>query len=352
MSKVLMKGCEAIGEAAIKAGGANYFAYPITPQSEVAEYLSRRMPEVGGVFVQAESELGASNMVFGAASAGVRVFTTSSSPGISLMSEALSYITAAELPCVFINIMRNGPGLGGILPSQGDYWQATKGGGHGDYHLLVLAPSTVQEAVELVMLAFDLADKYRNPVMILGDGLIGQMMEPVDFTAIERATPADHSSWATTGAKGRPPHLVKTLYLDSVQAEALNQKLDKKYKAMKANEVRYEMYNIDDDTEIVMAAFGTTARVCKSAVDELKEENIKVGLFRPISLFPFPINEIREISKREKVKKFLVVEMNLGQMVEDVDLAVQGRKPIEFYGRQGGVVPAPEEIVEQIRKLI
>lgn len=352
MSKVLMKGCEAIGEAAIKASATNYFAYPITPQTEVAEYLSRRMPEVGGVFIQAESELGASNMVFGAASAGVRVFTTSSSPGISLMSEAISYITAAELPAVFINIMRNGPGLGGILPSQGDYWQATKGGGHGDYHLLVLAPSTVQEAVELVMLAFDLADKYRNPVMILGDGLIGQMMEPVDFSSIERATPADHSSWATTGAKGRAPHLVKTLYLDSTAAEELNQKLDRKYKLMKENEVRYELYNWDDNPETIIVAFGTTSRVCKSAVDELKAEGVEVGLFRPITLFPYPMDELRDISRQDTIKRFIVIEMSLGQMIEDVQLAVQGHKPISFYGRQGGVVPAPEEVAAEVKKII
>ncbi len=352
MEKILMKGCEAIGEAAIKAGAIHYFAYPITPQTEVAEYMARRMPEVGGVFVQAESELGASNMVFGAASSGKRVFTTSSSPGISLMSEAISYIAAAELPCVFINIMRNGPGLGGILPSQGDYFQATKGGGHGDYHLLVLAPSTVQEAVELVMLSFDLADKYRNPIMIVGDGLIGQMMEPVDFSAIEQAEPADHSEWAVGISTGRKPHLVKTLYLQSDKAEELNRKLDVKYKRMKEEEVRYELYGMDDDPEIVLVAFGTVARVCKSAVDELKAEGFKVGLFRPVSLFPFPENELNEISLKKNVKRFLVIELSLGQMLEDVRLSTRDRKPIHFYGRQGGIVPAPEEVVAEVKKLM
>ena len=352
MAKVLMKGNEAIGEAALRAGCLYYFAYPITPQTEVAEYLSRRMPEVNGVFLQAESELGASNMIFGAASSGKRVFTSSSSPGIALMSEALSYITAAELPCVFVNIMRNGPGLGGILPSQGDYWQATRGGGHGDYHLIVLAPSSVQEAVELVMLGFDLADKYRNPVMIVGDGLIGQMMEPVDFESFKPGEPVDHSSWAVGNAKGRKPHLVKTLYLDSTLAEELNQKLDAKYKAISAIERRCELYEIDDDTEMVITAFGTTARVCKSAIDGLRKEGYKVGLFRPITLFPFPYTELQKIGEQPNMKQFLCVEMNLGQMIEDVRLATSDKKPIHFYGRQGGIVPSPEEVASVVKKLI
>jgi 2-oxoglutarate ferredoxin oxidoreductase subunit alpha len=352
MSKILMKGCEAIAEAAIRAGGTNYFCYPITPQTEVSEYLARRMPEVGGVFLQAESEVAASNMIFGAASAGVRVFTTSSSPGISLMQEAMSYITAAELPAVFINIVRNGPGLGGILPSQGDYFQATRGGGHGDYRLLALAPSTVQEAVDLTMLAFDLADKYRNPVIILGDGNLGQMMEPVDFDHISKPNPTDKSSWATTGAKGRQRHLIKTLYLDPAESEALNQKLDAKYQEMKRSEVRYEEYNLEQDREIIIVAFGTTARVCKTTVDELKSQGIEVGLFRPISLFPFPMEPIRDRAKHRKTKHFLVVEMNTGQMLEDVQLAVLGAKPVSFYGRQGGNVPAPEEVMEQVKKLM
>lgn len=352
MSKILMKGCEAIAEAAIKAGGTNYFCYPITPQTEVAEYLARRMPEVGGVFLQAESEVAASNMIFGAASAGVRVFTTSSSPGISLMQEAISYITAAELPAVFINIMRNGPGLGGILPSQGDYFQATRGGGHGDYRLLVLAPSSIQEAVDLTMLAFDLADKYRNPVMVLGDGLIGQMMEPVTFDNVPKPKPMDKSSWAATGAKGRKPHLIKTLYLDPSSGEILNQKLTAKYEKMTKNEVRYEEYNMDASPSVVLAAFGTTARVCKTAVDELKANGIEVGLFRPISLYPFPKLEMRALTTRRSIQHFLVVEMSTGQMLEDVEMAIQGKKPVTFYGRQGGVVPSPEEVIEQIKKLL
>lgn len=349
MSKVLMKGNEAIAEAAVQSGCIHYFAYPITPQTEIAEYMSRRLPEVGGVFLQAESELGASNMIFGAASSGKRVFTSSSSPGISLMSEALSYITSAELPCVFINIMRNGPGLGGILPSQGDYFQATRGGGHGDYHLIVLAPSSVQEAVDLMIEGFDLADKYLNPVMVVGDGLIGQMMEPVDFSAVERAEPVDHSSWAATGAKGRSPHIVKTLYLASSAAEELNQKLKVKYETISENERRFELYNLEKNPELVMAAFGTTARVCKSAIDELKTEGIEAGLFRPISLYPFPYPELEEVAERKFVKQFLCVEMSLGQMIEDVRLATHDKKPIHFYGRQGGIVPSPEEVVEQVK---
>jgi 2-oxoglutarate ferredoxin oxidoreductase subunit alpha len=352
MSKILLKGCEAIGEAAVRAGGLYYFAYPITPQTEVAEYLSRRMPEVGGVFLQAESEVAASNMIFGAASAGVRVFTTSSSPGISLMSEAISYIAAAELPAVFVNIVRNGPGLGGILPSQGDYFQATRGGGHGDYRLLVLAPSSVQETVELVMLAFELADKYRNPVMVLGDGLIGQMMEPVDFSAVPKPNPPDKSSWAATGCKGRKPHLIKTLFLDPQKSEEHNQKLAAKYEEMRKNEVRFERYNFDADCQVVVVAFGTAARVCKTVVDELKVQGVEVGLFRPITLFPYPYTPLREVALRDKTRALLVVEMNTGQMIEDVRLAVGDKKPIAFYGRQGGFVPSPEEVVGQIRKLL
>jgi 2-oxoglutarate ferredoxin oxidoreductase subunit alpha len=352
MSKILLKGNEAIGEAAVRAGGIYYFAYPITPQTEVAEYLARRMPEVGGVFLQAESEVAASNMIFGAASTGVRVFTTSSSPGISLMSEAMSYIAAAELPAVFVNIVRNGPGLGGILPSQGDYFQATRGGGHGDYRLLVLAPSSVQEIVEHVMLAFELADKYRNPVMVLGDGLIGQMMEPVDFSAVPTPNPPDKSSWATTGCKGRKPHLIKTLFLDPQLSEEHNRKLAAKYEEMRKHEVRFEQYNLDGGCQIIVVAFGTAARVCKTAIDELEEQGIEVGLFRPITLFPYPYEPLREIALRDKTRALLVVEMNTGQMIEDVRLAAGDRKPIAFYGRQGGMVPSPEEVIGEIRRLL
>lgn len=351
MAKKLMKGNEAIGEAAIRAGAKHYFAYPITPQTEVAEYLARRMPEVDGVFLQAESELGASNMIFGAASSGKRVFTSSSSPGISLMSEALSYITCAELPTVFLNVCRAGPGLGGILPSQGDYFQATHASGHGDFHLLVLAPSTVQESVEHMMVAFDLADKYRNPVMIFADGLIGQMMEPVDFDAVELGTPADHSSWAATGAKGREKHIIKTLYLNPVDNEKHNIHLKEKYDSMQV-EARHDIYGDLDKAVLLITAFGTAARVCKTAVDLLVAEGIHVALFRPITLYPFPKKELEEISKRDNIKQLLSVEMNNGQMVEDVRYFTHDIKPVHFFGRQGGIVPSPEEVVEAVKGIL
>ncbi|MBZ0263778.1 3-methyl-2-oxobutanoate dehydrogenase subunit VorB [bacterium] len=351
MAKKLMKGNEAIGEAAIRAGALHYFAYPITPQTEVAEYLARRMPEVGGVFLQAESELGASNMLFGAAASGKRAFTSSSSPGISLMSEAISYITCAELPTVLINVCRAGPGLGGILPSQGDYLQSTRGGGHGDYHLLVLAPATVQETVEHIMMAFDLADKYRNPVMIFADGLIGQMMEPVDFDAVPVSKPMDHSSWAATGAKGRDPHIVKTLYLNPIDNEKHNIHLAEKYERMQV-EARHEIYGGLGKPELIITAFGTSARVAKTAIDQLNEEGVDVALFRPITIYPFPFKALAELAKKKHVKTLLSVEMNSGQMIEDVRLATQSKKPIHFFGRQGGIVPSPEEVVEAVKKLL
>ncbi len=351
MAKKLMKGNEAIGEAAIRAGARHYFAYPITPQTELAEYLARRMPEVDGVFLQAESELGASNMIFGAASSGKRVFTSSSSPGISLMSEALSYITCAELPCVFINVCRAGPGLGGILPSQGDYFQAAHASGHGDFHLLVLAPSTVQETVEYMMTAFDLADKYRNPVMIFADGLIGQMMEPVDFDAVKTGKPADHSSWAATGAKGRAPHVVKTLYLNPADNEEHNRHLAEKYEKMQV-EARREIFGDLDKAVVLITAFGTAARVCKTAVDQLAEQGIHTALFRPITLYPFPAEALREAADSKNVTHLLSVEMNNGQMVEDVKKFTREAKPVHFFGRQGGIVPSPEEVVEEVKKLV
>ncbi len=352
MAKKLMKGNEAIGEAAIRSGCLNYFAYPITPQSEVAEYLSRRMPEVGGTFVQAESEVGAANMVFGAAATGEKVFTTSSSPGISLMSEAISYVAGAQVPSVFVNIVRGGPGLGGILPAQSDYFQSTKGGGHGDYRLLVLAPSWVQEAVDLTMLAFRLAEKYRNPVMILGDGMIGQMMEPVEFKDPPIDTDVEpKSSWAACGAKGRPRNIVRSLFLAPEDLEVNNLELEVKYKRMVKEEIRYSTYNLDDnDAKLLITAFGTMARICMTAIDELKEEGIEVGLFRPVSLYPFPVNEVREAGQR--VGKVLCVEMNLGQMVEDVRAAVGHDVPVDFFGRTGGVVPTPDEVVTAMRKAI
>ena len=348
MAKKLMKGNEAIGEAAIQAGCRNYFAYPITPQSEVAEYLSRRMPEVLGNFVQAESELGAANMVFGAAATGELVFTTSSSPGISLMAEAISYIAGAQLPAVFVNIVRGGPGLGGILPAQSDYFQATKGGGHGDYRLLVLAPATVQEAVDLMMLAFQLANKYRNPVMILGDGMIGQMMEPVEFDPpppMHGLPPKD--AWATTGAKGRKRNIAHSLFLDPEALEKNNHVLAAKYEQWQKDEIRYVTYNLDNNPKLLVVAYGTMARICSTAIDELKEQGVEVGLFRPISLYPFPSAAICECAR--KVGKVISVEMSMGQMVEDVQAAVGHDIHVDFFGRAGGIVPSPDEVVQALK---
>ncbi len=351
MAKKLMKGAEAIGEAAVWAGCRAYFAYPITPQTEVAEYLARRMPQVDGVFLQAESEVAASNMLFGAASAGARVFTSSSSPGVSLMSEAISYLTAAELPVVLVNIVRSGPGLGGILPAQSDYFQATKGGGHGDYRLIVLAPAAIQEAVDLMMEAFDLADVYRNPVMLIGDGLIGQMMEPVQFPENYEPVKVDKSSWATTGAKGRAPHLVKTLFLDPNQCDAHNFKLADKYKIISEKVLKWEDYNLDGSYDFLVVSYGTMSRVCKTVIGDLAKEGIKVGLVRPISLWPFPSKAVHDAAAKKSVKAVLSVEMSMGQMVEDVRLAVNGKKPVEWFGRAGGIVPTPEEVAEKLRKM-
>ena len=354
MSKVLMKGNEAIGEAAIRAGCLNYFAYPITPQSEVAEYLSRRMPEVDGNFLQGESEVAVSYMIFGAAAAGERVFTTSSSPGISLMSEGISYITAAQCPAVFVNIMRGGPGLGGILPSQADYLQATKGIGHGDCRLLVMAPAGVQEAVEMMMMAFPLAEKYRNPVIILGDGLIGQMMEPVEFPDHLRTEPTDKNDWATNGMDTRKSdkrNLVKSLFLDPVQLNENNLILKAKYEQMKKEEIRYEKYNTDSDYKVLVVSYGTMSRVCKTAIDQLKEGAFEVGLIRPQTLFPFPETAVREAALKDGCKAVISIEMSMGQMVEDVSMSVQGKLPVSWYGKCGGDIPTPEEVIEAIQGL-
>jgi 2-oxoglutarate ferredoxin oxidoreductase subunit alpha len=345
--KRLLTGNEAIAEAAIKAGCRYFFGYPITPQNKIPEYFSKRLPEVGGVYLQAESEIAAINMVFGAAGAGARVMTSSSSPGISLMQEGISYIAAAELPCVIVNIMRGGPGLGGIQPAQSDYFQATKGGGHGDYHLLVLAPSTVQEAANLTMQAFDLADKYRNPVMILGDGYIGQMMEPVRIREKEGKSPKD-KSWALTGAKGRSRNLIRTCYLNPKELEQHNRKIHNKYEAMMKDERLSETYETDAD--IIIVAFGTVARISKTAIDILRSKGLKVGLMRPITLFPFPSSEISMMADDDK--KFIVIEMNMGQMVEDVRISVRGKSEVHFYGRTGGVVPTSEEIVRVVQKIV
>ncbi len=352
MAKILMKGNEAIAEAALRAGANNYFCYPITPQTEVAEYLAKRMPEVGGVFLQAESEVAVGNMLYGAASTGKRVFTSSSSPGISLMQEALSYMAGAHLPCVILNIMRGGPGLGGILPAQSDYFQATKGGGHGDYRILVLAPSTLQEAVDLTMLAFHLADKYRGPAMIIGDGMIGQMMEPVEFPEkyIESELPA--KTWAATGASGRKPLIIKSLFLDPYALEHNNIVLKEKYDQMQREEIRFELYKVNPKNRILIVSYGTMARICQTAIDALESEGISIGLFRPISVYPFPLQQLREEASRANIETVLTIEMSMGQMLEDVERAVAERKPVKFFGRTGGIVPSPEEVTEEIRKLL
>jgi len=349
MAKKLMKGCEAIGEAAIQAGCRLFFGYPITPQNEIPEYLSLRLPQVGGTFVQAESEVAAINMLYGASGAGCRVFTSSSSPGISLMAEGLSYIAGAELPVVVVNIMRGGPGLGGILPSQSDYFQATKGGGHGDYRLLVLAPSTVQEAADLTMEAFDLADHYRNPVMIVADGLIGQMMEPVEFRVGTSPEDLPEKPWATTGAQGRQPNIINSLFLAPTALEAHNWKLYAKYQEMKKH-IKYELYNADGGCQILVVAYGSVARITRTAIDILAEKGIKVGLFRPITLFPYPADAL--LQAIEQTEQVFVTELSTGQMLEDVKAIVGERRPVSFYGRVGGMVMGAEELAEQIEKQV
>jgi 2-oxoglutarate ferredoxin oxidoreductase subunit alpha len=345
--KVLMKGNEAIAEAAIRAGCEAYFGYPITPQTEVLEYMSRRMPELGRAFVQAESELGAINMVYGAACTGVRVMTTTSSPGYSLMQEGISYITLSFVPCVIVNIMRGGPGLGNIRPAQSDYFQMTKGGGHGDYHLIVLAPSTVQETVDLIVEAFDLADKYRQPVTVIADGMIGQIMEPVEFPELEKPDRPERP-WALTGARGRPKNIVTSLYLGAENLERENLKLQKIIAEIKAQEVRYAEYMMDG-AEIVVVAYGTAARIAQTAVKEARAAGIPVGLFRPISMFPFPYERLDQIADR--ARHFLVVELSAGQMIEDVRLGTRCRLPISFFGKLGGIIPLPEDILAEIRKV-
>lgn len=345
--KVLMKGNEVIAEAALRAGCRNYFGYPITPQTEVMHYMAKKMVQIGGNFVQAESEVSAINMVYGAAAAGARVMTSSSSPGISLKQEGISYIAGAELPAVCVNIVRAGPGLGGILPSQGDYWQATKGGGHGDYRNLVIAPASVQELYELTVEAFNLADKYRMLVMILGDGTLGQMMEPVLFRDEEPIEKIE-KPWATVGRGGREKHnTVTSIYIDPDDLEAKNHELQDKYKYIEENEVRYEAYGLED-AEIVITAFSTCSRICKNVIKQAAEQGIKVGMIRPITLWPFPKDIIRETAARDNVKAFLDVELSAGQMVEDVELAVSGKKPVHFYGRMGGNLPTQKEILDKI----
>ncbi|MBP8674793.1 MAG: 3-methyl-2-oxobutanoate dehydrogenase subunit VorB [Acetomicrobium sp.] len=346
-----MKGNEAFAEAAVQAGCKYFFGYPITPQNEIPEYMSKRLPEVGGVYLQAESEVAGINMIFGAAGTGFRTLISSSSPGISLMSEGISYIAAAELPCVIINVMRGGPGLGGILPAQSDYFQATKGGGHGDYRLLVLAPGSLQEATEFIMMAFDLTEFYRNPVMILTDGFMGQMMEAVEFKKVKLGYDIpDVKEWAVGYMAQRGKRtLLKSLSLDPEVLEQHNQKLQKKYRLMEEKEVRFESANVDD-AEIVIAAYGTTARIAKSAVKKLRDQGIKAGIIRPQSLYPFPYKPFSELP--ESVKHVLVVEMSCGQMVEDVELGVSRKVPVSFYGRCGGMAPSVEEIEQAAKKAL
>ena len=352
MARILMKGNEAIAEAAIRAGAHSYFCYPITPQTEVAEYMAKRMPESGGVFLQAESEVAVGNMLFGAASTGKRVFSSSSSPGISLMQEAISYMAGAQLPCVVLNVMRGGPGLGGILPAQSDYLQATKGGGHGDYRVLVVAPSSVQEAVDLTFLAFYLADKYRNPVMIIADGMIGQMMEPVEFPDKYEEPPLPPKDWAATGAKGREPVIIKSLHLDPYSLEDNSIILHRKYEQMKKEEPRYELYKTKSSNRILIVSYGTMARICQTVIDELETEGISVGLFRPITVFPYPEEALKKEAARNNIETILTVEMSMGQMLEDVERIVAGARPIQFFGRTGGIVPTPDEVKEKIKELI
>ncbi|HOV70448.1 MAG TPA: 3-methyl-2-oxobutanoate dehydrogenase subunit VorB, partial [Clostridia bacterium] len=343
MSKKLMKGNEAIAEAAVRAGCRFFFGYPITPQNQIPEYMSKRLPEVGGVFLQAESEIAAINMVYGTSGAGKRVMTSSSSPGISLKQEGISYIAGAELPAVIVNIMRCGPGLGGILPSQSDYFQATRGGGHGDYRTIVLAPAGVQEACDLTYKAFDLADKYRMPVVVLGDGMIGQMMESVELPEFNNNLPS--KPWATTGANGGEKRLINSLYIEAEELEKVNMRLLQRYSEIEQKEVMYEQEMIGDASFIV-TAYGTVARLAKKAVKLAREKGVKVGLIRPITLWPFPNKPFRELAGL--VKCCLTVEMSCGQMVDDVRLAVNGAYQVRFYGRTGGVIPSVNEILDQI----
>lgn len=347
--KLLMKGNEVIAEAALRAGCRHYFGYPITPQTEIAHYMAKKMPEVDGTFVQAESEVAAINMVYGAASAGVRVMTSSSSPGISLKQEGLSYIACAELPAVVVNIVRTGPGLGGILPAQCDYFQAVKGGGHGDYKTVVLAPSSVQELYEMTVDAFNISDKYRVVTMIMGDGILGQMMEAVEFRDSENIISVD-KPWATTGTQMKREHNTTTsIYINPEVMEKHNQKLQSKFRLIEENETRVESYNCEG-ADIIVAAFGTVSRIINNVIKMAAKEGIKVGLIRPITLWPFPVKEFEKYA--DVPKAFLTVELNAGQMVEDVRLAVNGKKPVYFHGRMGGMITTQKEILDKIKEIL
>lgn len=353
MARELLKGNIAIAEAAIRSGLQAYFGYPITPQTELLEHMSLRMPQLGRIFLQAESELAAINMVYGAACAGVRVMTSSSGPGISLMQEGLSYIACSEVPVVLVDIMRGGPGLGNIQPSQADYNQLTKSAGHGDFRSIVLAPSSVQEAIDFTVLAFDLAEKYRTLVIVAGDGMIGQMMEPAKLPPMQQPS-TTRPTWALTGAQNRPKNIITSLFLGAEKLEEVNRRLQAKVSRIKSEEVRHEN-TLTDDTELLVVAFGTAGRIAKTAIRDARQQGIKAGLLRPITLFPFPSKPLdrllRDTRNTNGVKAILVVEMSAGQMVEDVQLIVQGRVPVHFYGRSGGAVPLPDEILDQILTL-
>ncbi len=352
--KILITGNEAIAEGAIQAGCRFYAGYPITPQNELIAYMATHMPQAGGVFIQSESELAAINMVFGASAAGARAMTSSSSPGISLKQEGISYIAGAELPAVIVNIMRGGPGLGNIAPAQSDYFQATRGGGHGDYRTIVFSPAYVQEAYDLMQRAFDLADIYRMPVIILSDGMLGQMMEPI--SVVRRPSTVDEDmrktkKWALTGCVGRTPNIIKSFYLREGDLEKFNIILQNKYKLIQKKEQLFEASFIND-AKIILVAYGTMARIAKSAAQKLQEMGKKVGLIRPITLWPFPVDVIQRLAGRSKNAQFLVIEMSYGQMLEDVRLAVNGKLPVEFLGRSGGGMPSEEEIISKVRRLL
>ena len=344
--RVLMKGNEAIAEAAIRAGCRHYFGYPITPQTEVAAYMAKKLPKVGGVFLQAESEVASINMVYGAAATGTRVMTSSSTPGISLMAEGLSYIAGSDVPAFVVNVQRGGPGLGGIQPSQSDYFQATKGGGHGDYHMIVLAPASVQEMASLTIRGFNLADKYLMTAMILADGTIGQMMEPISFEDAEIET--YEKPWALTGTEGKRPHnIVNSLYLKPDELEQKNFERYERYAQVEENEPMWEEYQMED-AEICVVAFGIASRVAKNAVVAARAEGIKAGLIRPITLWPFPKKALRAAADR--VKAFVSVELNMGQMIEDIRLATECKRPVSLCNRAGGMIPSPDQVLESIRK--
>ncbi len=353
MAKELWKGNEAIAEAAIRAGCRCYFGYPITPQSEIPEYMSLHMPKAGGVFLQSESEIAAINMVYGASGAGARVMTSSSSPGVSLKQEGISYMCGAELPGVIVNVMRGGPGLGTIQPAQGDYFQATRGGGNGDYRLIVFAPANIQEVVDLMQEAFELADQYRMPVMMLLDGMIGQMMEPIKWKK-PPVSPDDLPAkpWATTGTKeGRAPNIINSLFIDPEACNVHNQRLEEKYRRVIENEQRYET-NDTDGAEVIFVAYGTPARLARAAAGLLEKEGIKAGVFRPVTVWPYPYEALHEVAIQDSVKVVVTVEMSTGQMVDDVRIGVNGIKPVSFIGQAGGVIPTPREVANAALKAL